>query len=129
MVGFTDWGTWLACWFLESVFPFWCALCACIRGFFPLCFLFYDFFLVGPAFVPHCFSIFCHDHPRPVGVGDCIYLGGVYVSGSCFPLVPGGSGVILSSFGSGCEFGRSMRVSVQQRGFFHGYEKVVFYRF
>lgn len=36
----------------------------------------------------------------------------------------GGSGVILSSFGSGCEFGRSMRVLVQQLGFYLGYEKV-----
>lgn len=115
-------------------------VCFCVLAFivsFPLCIIFLSLrvlhflllsfflsFLFHSAFLSSVMTIH-----GPSGLGDCIYLGRVYVSGSCFPLIQGGSGVILSSFGSGCEFGRSMRVSVQQWGFFFGSEKVAFYRF
>ncbi|PYH58378.1 uncharacterized protein BO96DRAFT_239433 [Aspergillus niger CBS 101883] len=48
--------------------------------FFPL--LFFPLFFL--------YFFFCHDLPRPARVGVCIYLQGVYVSGSCFPLIHGG---------------------------------------
>lgn len=126
---FTDWGTWLACWFLESVFPIWCAFC--MLAFYPLtlCFLvsfptllFFPLLFSLSFFFTFSSVMTCHDLP---GLGFVFTFREECTSRALVShSFTGGSGVILSSFGSGCEFGRSMRVLVQQLGFYLGYEKV-----
>ncbi|PYI08012.1 hypothetical protein BO78DRAFT_79067 [Aspergillus sclerotiicarbonarius CBS 121057] len=112
--------------------PFGVLLCACIRRFFPLCLFFFFLsllFLVGPASVSLWFSVFCHDHPRPVGVGGLYLPWGSVRLGLLFPAHSGGFRCYSIIVRVWLRVWPKHAGFSSATGFLLGYEKVVFYRF
>ncbi|PWY91452.1 hypothetical protein BO94DRAFT_393873 [Aspergillus sclerotioniger CBS 115572] len=107
--------------------PFGVLLCTCIRRFFPpLLFVSFSSIL---HFFSLCFSVFCHEHPRPVGVGGLYLPWGSVRLGLLFPAHSGGFrcySIIVRVW---------LRVRPKHAGFnsatgfLFGFEKVAFYRF